>query len=74
MKSTTSLSFREEEVMRWVCVGKTNWEIGTILNISVYTVKNHMKSILRKTNARNRTQAAQKVIAEGFLEHVNKAV
>jgi transcriptional regulator EpsA len=55
------LSDREEEVMRWVRLGKTNSEIATILNLSTFTVKNHMRRIYKKLNAMNRAQAVSRV-------------
>lgn len=51
------LSEREREIMRWVCLGKTNPEIGAILDISYFTVKNHLQRIFRKLNVTNRAQA-----------------
>lgn len=61
------LSSRETEIIHWVSLGKTNWEIGVILDISIYTVKNHIKNILRKLNSSNRTQAAQKAYIFGMI-------
>lgn len=55
------LSEREVQVMAWVAMGKTNSEIGDILNISGCTVKNHMQRIFRKLNVFNRAQAVSKV-------------
>lgn len=55
------LSDRETQIMAWVAMGKTNSEIGCILNISGYTVKNHMQRIFMKLNVCNRTQAVSKV-------------
>lgn len=54
------LSEREREILHWIRIGKTNQEIGQILNISPYTVKNHVQKILRKLNVSNRTQAVAK--------------
>jgi len=54
------LTDREQEVLQWVKKGKTNWEIAQILGISLYTVKNHVQSILRKLNVQNRSHAAIK--------------
>lgn len=51
------LSEREVEIMRWVCLGKTNHEIGKILDISAFTVKNHLQRIFRKMDVINRAQA-----------------
>jgi len=44
----SSLTPREEEIMRWVAEGKTNWEISVILNMSLNTVKTHLKNIYQK--------------------------
>ena len=52
-----SLSERERQIMGWVAMGKTNPEIGCILRISEFTVKNHMKSIFSKLDVTNRAQA-----------------
>ncbi len=55
------LSERENQIMDWVAMGKTNSEIGSILNISAYTVKNHMQRIFQKLNVFNRAQAVSKI-------------
>ena len=57
----TSLSDRERQIMGWVAMGKTNPEIGCILEISEFTVKNHMKSIFSKLDVTNRAQAVAKL-------------
>lgn len=51
------LTDREMEIMVWVKLGKTNQEIGLILDISAFTVKNHLKRIFRKLGVYNRMQA-----------------
>ena len=55
------LSERERQIMVWVAMGKTNPEIGMILDISEFTVKNHMKSIFSKLDVTNRAQAVAKL-------------
>ena len=52
-----SLSEREIEIMDWVKMGKTNPEIADILEISSYTVKNHLHHIFKKLSVYNRVQA-----------------
>ena len=52
------LSSREVDVLRLVAAGMSNREIGQELSISGHTVANHVRSILRKTGAANRTEAA----------------
>jgi transcriptional regulator EpsA len=56
-----TLSERERQIMLWVAMGKTNPEIGSILRISEFTVKNHMKSIFSKLDVTNRAQAVAKL-------------
>ena len=68
MSVKAKLSGRESEVLYWVAVGKTNWEMAVILSISVHTVKNHVKNILKKLDLSNRTQAAKFAIMEGMLD------
>ena len=62
------LTVREKEILRWIHLGKSNFEIGTILGISPLTVKNHVQKILRKLNVRNRTQAVGRALALRFLD------
>ena len=52
-----ALSKRELQILKQMALGKSNKEIGQVLYISEYTVKNHVKSILRKLNAIGRTEA-----------------
>jgi transcriptional regulator EpsA len=51
------LSEREAEILKWVALGKTNPEIGSILEISAFTVKNHMQRVFKKLDVTNRAQA-----------------
>jgi transcriptional regulator EpsA len=60
-EDVNGLSERETQIMAWVAMGKTNSEIGSILNISGFTVKNHMQRIFQKLNVFNRAQAVSKV-------------
>ncbi len=53
-----ALTPREREVLALIAQGKSNKEIAQTLYISERTVKNHVNSILRSLNVRDRTQAA----------------
>jgi len=55
------LSDREAEVMHWVAAGKTNPEIGQILDISGFTIKKHIQRIFKKLNVTSRAQAVSKI-------------
>jgi len=64
---TPHFTQREMECFRWVARGKSNWDIGNLLNISEETVKFHMKSVLRKLNVSSRTQAVALGVALDLL-------
>lgn len=53
----SSLTDRELEVIEWIKAGKTNQEIGVILNITQNTVKSHLKRVYQKLNVGKRAQA-----------------
>lgn len=63
-----TLSEREIEVLRRVAAGKSNKVIGAELDISEGTVKTHMKSILPKLDASDRTHAVMIAIKRGILD------
>lgn len=50
------LSFRERQIFDLVVAGKTNKEIASKLNISVNTVKFHLKNVYEKLNIKNRKE------------------
>ena len=52
------LSPREAQILALVARGLSNREIGVELTISEHTAANHIRSILRKTECANRTEAA----------------
>ena len=55
-----SLSLREAQVLQWVSQGKTNKEIGVILEVSPRTVQKHLEHIYQKMGVESRTGAAAK--------------
>lgn len=57
------LTPKENEVLLLLRMGKSNSEIASTLSISMNTVKTHMKSVYKKLDARNRTEAVVKSIA-----------
>jgi len=65
--ASTLLTLREQEILRWIHLGKSNIEIGAILGISPLTVKNHVQKILRKLNVQNRAQAVGRGLALRIL-------
>ncbi|MBB3610681.1 response regulator transcription factor [Rhizobium sp. BK602] len=64
-----NLSPREKSILKLVMGGESNKQIARRLEITESTVKVHIKTILRKIDARNRTQAAIWAMADpDFLE------
>ena len=61
------LSQREVEVLRLLAAGKSNREIADALCISLNTVATHVRNILAKTGAANRTEAAAYALRHGLL-------
>jgi len=63
-----ALTDRETQVLRRVAAGKSNKLIAAELDISEGTVKTHMKSILPKLNASDRTHAVMIALKRGILD------
>jgi two-component system nitrate/nitrite response regulator NarL len=60
------LSDREIDILRCLSIGQSNKVIANTLHIAESTVKVHVKRILQKTHATNRTQAALWGAARGL--------
>lgn len=56
------LSPREAEILFWVAQGKTNAEIGMILEISPATAKKHLENIYGKLGTENRASATLRAL------------
>ena len=63
-----ALTDREVQVLRRVALGTANKIIAAELSVSEATVKAHMKSILAKLGANDRTHAVTIAVRRGFLE------
>lgn len=61
------LSQRELEVLRWIAEGKSDWQIGRILDISAKTVNYHTENVKRKFGVATRMQAVVSAIHCGEL-------
>ena len=57
-KTVANLTERETDVLRGLCEGKSNKEIARDLDLQEVTIKLHVKTLCRKLDAKNRTQAA----------------
>lgn len=63
-----TLTLRELDVLHGVARGNSNGEIALALSISEHTVKNHVKSILSKLGATDRTHAVVIGFKRGFID------
>lgn len=63
----SGLTRRELEVIVEMAKGATDREIGQKTSLAESTVKSHIRSILRKIGARNRTQAVAYVLRKGLM-------
>ena len=66
--SDDALTEREMEVLREVAAGNANKMVGQVLSISEETVKAHMKSIMSKLGANDRTHAVTIAVKRGIIE------
>lgn len=57
--ATIALTRRENEVLYWVSMGKTNSEVADIIGAKPLTVKKHLEHIYDKLGVPNRTAAAR---------------
>ncbi len=62
-----SLTRREEEILRCLADGKNNKEISASLNLSIETVKTHLKGIFKKLDTRSRLEAVMKARKKGLI-------
>lgn len=60
-------SNRELQILELVALGLTNEEIGSVLYLGRETVKSHVRHLLWKLDARNRTYLVTRGYEEGLL-------
>lgn len=63
-----ALSLREIEILRQVADGNSNREVAVRLGITEETVKAHMRSILAKLGAKDRTHATTIALRRGIMD------
>jgi DNA-binding CsgD family transcriptional regulator len=62
------LTAREIDVLRLISRGRSNRDIAAELRITENTAANHVRSILVKTGAANRTQVAMMAVARRWID------
>jgi two-component system, NarL family, response regulator len=66
-KGRPNLSLRELEVLEMVSKGLTNKQIAHAIQVSHFTVRNHVRRIIDKLDVGDRTEAATLAIHQGIL-------
>lgn len=61
------LTARQQDIVALVAQGKSNKEIGSVLNIAERTVKDHMALIFERLGAVNRADAMARAAARGLI-------
>jgi len=61
------LTERELDVLRWTAHGKTSSEISQLLSLSEHTVNFHIRNVIAKLHATNKTAAAVRAALLGWL-------
>lgn len=67
-KAKTNLSKREMDVLLQIKEGLRNPEIAANLGLSTKTVENHVRSILQKLGAKNRTEAVVIALKNSLID------
>lgn len=67
-----ALTRREMEILSMVAAGDTNNEIAAKLQVSIHTVKTHMRNILAKLHEERRYKAASYALREGLIPPVEE--
>jgi DNA-binding NarL/FixJ family response regulator len=67
------LTHRQVQLMNLVASGLSNKEIATTLNLSQFTVKNHLRRVMRQVDATNRYDAVELIRASGLLGETRAA-
>jgi DNA-binding NarL/FixJ family response regulator len=61
-----ALTLRQQQLASLVAKGLTNKEIAARLNISEFTVRNHVHRILKQVDASNRSEAVETILSYGY--------
>ncbi|WNG37841.1 response regulator transcription factor [Archangium minus] len=62
------LTARERDVLSYVAAGNANKEVAARMGISEETVKTHMKNVLTKLGAKDRTHAVVVALKRGIID------
>ena len=61
-----ALNLRQQRLVALIASGMTNKEIASHLNLSEFTIKNHIHRIMKQFNAGSRSQAVHTILSLGY--------
>ena len=64
--SKPDLTLRQQQLVSLVAKGLTNKEIASRLNLSAFTVRNHIHRILKQVDVGSRGEAVEAIRAHGY--------
>ena len=74
LKEAIRMTKREREVIKLICDGLSNKEIGNKLSISAFTVKSHTHNIMEKLTLHTRLEVARYSYSTGTLKKIVKDI
>lgn len=66
-RSGSRLTERERQCLSWAAAGKSDWEIGQIIELSAKTVNYHIENAKRKSGVQTRVQAIVEALRSGVI-------
>jgi PAS domain S-box-containing protein len=73
-RPTPPLTLREKEILRWIAAGLQNKEIAQKLEISLATVRNHIRNILEKLEVHSKLEAVSLAFRNGWVTNEAKEI
>jgi LuxR family quorum sensing-dependent transcriptional regulator len=67
LRTEVRLTERERQCLSWAAAGKSDWEIGQIIDLSAKTVNYHIENAKRKSGVQTRVQAIVEAVRSGVI-------
>jgi len=64
---TIKITDRERQILNLVSKGKTNWEVGKILDISEFSVRDYLANLSQRLETCNRTHTVTRALHLGLI-------
>lgn len=67
LEAQAELTKRQIECLQWIAAGKSSWEIGEELDLSEYTVNEHLAAARKRLGVKTTTQAVVQAVLRGLV-------